>query len=162
MNLLFLIFGISIIVLDASVYAANSAQIPATAVHVFNEATRITSYNSSQGMCQSARRMVEDNITSRCNTYNCSYNCQIVYKSWDRPVSKSSLSYRGGINRVYTLDLDSRVYCESRSLQQKQIMSLQRTCEKDPKPECFSKEFLEYLGTLKPTTYVDVNMPACR
>lgn len=53
------------------------------------------------------------------------------------------------------------IYCTPRSLAQKQIISLYRTCEIDPKKECFSPQYLKYLETLKLTSYEPLDTLGC-
>jgi hypothetical protein len=46
--------------------------------------------------------------------------------------------------------------CYPRSLRQKQVVSLARACEKEPKPECYSEEYLKYLDSVQNTEYLNV------
>jgi hypothetical protein len=105
---------------------------------------------------------------------NVEFNCQAVYRQWavttEQEDGGDGLGFQAcglvghllfdSTGRCYhTKTVTINEYCVKRTLVQQQIISLSKACQQDPKPECFSKDYLDYLTKLQPTTYVDIDKP---
>ena len=166
-----LICNLSIANAFAEEKTAERTSIPQTAILV----QTLQTYSLSQSIQRAAQECKEDVIrlaqdvqSVRFNKsetltpqeqaqYECK-NVYLRYKSGKRDVSMG----RGlGTKDMHYIDSFLQVYCEPRSLREKQVMSLQKACEKDPKAECFSETFLKYIDSVKPTKFIYVNQPSC-
>jgi hypothetical protein len=86
-----------------------------------------------------------DSIANYIKKEDLEYNCREVRSDSS---SKFYIDFgESGTNHY------ARITCYPRSLKQKQILSLQRACEKEAHEECFSKDFLNYLDTFEATKF---------
>ncbi len=96
-----------------------------------------------------SRSELEKNLIAGMNALDVQYNCRAVkityHTDQERVVKYCKASYS----------------CAPRTLKQKQILSLQRACEKEAREECFQSEFLDYLDDFENTKFTYTNKPRC-
>ncbi|MGZ3695168.1 MAG: hypothetical protein ACXWQO_13595 [Bdellovibrionota bacterium] len=94
---------------------------------------------------------------------NVEYQCGSVYRVWAQPSASSRTYARGGIfdgtNTSVSASVVVNVYCVPRDFRQKVSISAMQACEKEPKQECMSKEYMEAFSKIQQTTYTDINKP---
>jgi len=49
----------------------------------------------------------------------------------------------------------AKIYCNPRSLKQKQIFSLQKACEKEPRDECYTDRLIKYMDEFKESEFYE-------
>jgi hypothetical protein len=94
---------------------------------------------------------------------NVEYECRAVYREWTAPSVSTHDYARGGIfdgtSTSVTASVTVNVYCVPRDFRQKVSISAMQACEKEPKVECMSKEYMDAFSKIEQTNFYDVNKP---
>ena len=144
----------------------ESISLPASAVLVHTHQFRSDEANRENATKQCRQDFINLTQQAQMTRFNESemspkeqaqYECKSVYLEFAN--EKKSYSSIGGV--FISTNVYVKVYCDPRTLREKQVMSLQKACEKDPKAECFSETFLKYMDSVKPTKYFKLNKPSC-
>jgi hypothetical protein len=156
----------TLVLVTATNYASAGATIPPTAKNIGVIIGRSSAGDASQAR-SGALQSAEAQISNEMNEFNVEYECRAVYREWD----SSTESSRGGVNCQYFLGMDMcsgtaydasvtiSVFCDPRGFQEKVAISAEKACEKDPKPECMSRQYLDMFSKIKNTAYYDINRP---
>lgn len=95
---------------------------------------------------------------------NVEYQCQGVYRVWgiadvrenQFSTNDGFFSFGGRARTYFSASVTANVYCEPRDFQQKVAISAMQACEKEPKVECMSKEYMEAFSKIQKTAYYDI------
>ena len=155
----------------------RSGGLPSTAKLLFQASGRSSTFAGDASLAQSvahtqqeAKRLIDTNgCTQDCEyatPLNVEYECSAIYLVWDQAESNES---RGcGAGSIFTMgqtaclrSIDTRasVYCQPRDFRQKVVISAMKACEKEPKPECMSNEYMEKFDKIQQTSYHNINRP---
>lgn len=130
---------------------------------IYSEIPKDNTYFDDKGSCRGWGERIVSNLYNNVFTptfrADMEYQCSKVFIDV-RIVSDGSYSLFDGASYVMSYVLT--VSCEPRSLRDKQILSLVRTCEAAPTPECYSDAFLNKIGKLAPTSYKTNHTGPCK
>ena len=146
----------------SSASAANSPQMPATAKLIYQ------AYGATMFGAQSDEAATNTTVsTAKADikkkeeelNLNVEYMCQEIYYKW-APMNSSSRAVSTGSfmesKTYYSANVTVDVYCVPREYAQKVAISAEQACEKDPKPECMSKVYMDLFAKIRPTTYKNI------
>jgi hypothetical protein len=143
-------------------YASAGNAIPSTAKDIgvitgkgFDKDDSVARSNAIQSAA--------NQISQEMDGFNVEYECRSVYRLW-RSFSDSTSSINNGDvlnthSTYYYATLSIDVLCDPRGFQEKVAISAEKACEKDPKPECMSHQYLDMFSKIKNTAYYDLNRP---
>ncbi|MCU1441763.1 MAG: hypothetical protein JWP85_2760 [Rhodoglobus sp.] len=149
----------------------TAISLPATAkllfqVYGFSNFGGISSASSAlQYASDNARQRMQARIEEGDGSHgpiNVEYQCQSLYRVWGAPnvsqhESGSADGFFGsGGQVVYDASLAVNIYCDPRDFAQKVAISAMQACEKEPKVECMSKEYMDAFSKIEKTTYHDI------
>lgn len=159
----------------------HAAGLPASAKMLFQisgSASNWDAKSSEETFIAAAIENAEKNVQARINgeptqagmftdsakdPINVEYQCSSVYRVWGQPSASSRTFSRGGIFDGFGISVSAgvtvSVYCVPRDFRQKVVISAMQACEKEPKAECMSKEYLDAFSKMRPTIYQDINKP---
>jgi hypothetical protein len=151
-----------LLVLLSTAAFAQSESIPSTAYPIFQAMGDTYDAKSADQSIAVNNALTEIRENETAN--NVEFQCQALYLDWGKPISKTPDSNAlgnclGKTLCVHEITVNVNAYCDPRSLQQREIMSLEKTCESQPTQQCFSSDFLDYVGKLQTTNYIDINKP---
>ncbi|MGZ3695166.1 MAG: hypothetical protein ACXWQO_13585 [Bdellovibrionota bacterium] len=147
-------------------YASSSANSTLSADTIVAKAVRTAELNIQQkiaGKAENAGFFAGAGDEVIATPINIEYECQAVYRVWSRADAESRDYARGGVfdgsYSVTTANVTVSVYCQPRDFRQKVAISAMQACEKEPKPECMSKDYMDMFGKIQQTIYRDINKP---
>ncbi|MGZ3695167.1 MAG: hypothetical protein ACXWQO_13590 [Bdellovibrionota bacterium] len=156
-------------------YAANGkpgVSLPATAKLLFqSQGFTMGASGSDNSAIQLATDQARNNIQNRIDQgddthepINVEYQCQGVYRVWSPADVREGhygsnngfFSTSGTGAAYYNATVTANVYCDPRDFRQKVAISAMQACEKEPKVECMSKEYMDAFSKIEKTTYLDI------
>ncbi|MCU1441762.1 MAG: hypothetical protein JWP85_2759 [Rhodoglobus sp.] len=172
----------------SSAHAGRSSGMPNTAKMLFQTSGSVGAYDtglSADALVQKAVRGAEQNIQDiikgkrapgasngffgavagedSLKPINVEYECQSIYRVWSDATAESKSFAKGDIFDGQMTRTDANVtvsvYCQPRDFRQKVSISAMQACEKEPKVECMSKEYMDAFSKIQQTTYSDINKP---
>jgi hypothetical protein len=157
---------------NPAVAAKPSVSLPATAKLLFqSQGFTMGASGSDNTAIQLATDNARNNIQTRIDQgddshepINVEYQCQGVYRVWS-PANVNEGHY--GANNgffssgaqgaaYYNATVTANIYCDPRDFRQKVAISAMQACEKEPKVECMSKEYMDAFAKIEKTTYHDI------
>lgn len=176
---------VTLIALTSANAFARQPAMPSTAKLLFQVtgfASSATAENSSaDSFLNMAVRRAEVNIENRIkgepeqlggmfgssgertNPINVEYECKALYRVWAEPSVTTRNYARGGFfdgtGTSISASITVNVYCAPRDFRQKVAISAMQACEKEPKVECMSKEYMDAFSKIEQTNYYDTNKP---
>lgn len=108
--------------------------------------------------CTNAVANFKAKLIENLNNFDTEFNCAALYTNI-KVLSQSNFVMFHGTNREKDMYLE--VYCKARTLREKQIISLSRSCEQNPTSECYSESFLSRIDQVKPTQVYE-SIDSCR
>lgn len=146
--------------------SAEAKNDSAATIHqvLYSEIPRDTKYFDDKAQCEGWGQRIVSNLYNTVFTpefrANTEYQCKKILIDVRVTADKNFDGVFRGVS--YRMSYILTVSCEPRSLRDKQILSLVRTCEAAPTSECYSDAFLDKIGKLAPTSYQTTHTGPCK